>query len=267
MTSAYPPPGHVLRRLALEVEPAGDDAVRLTFPVWDGLLHPQGGVRAGVVVTAVDVAGGMLAARTVHPDWIATSGLSLDQRRPATTGPVEVVARVLRAGRTAVVLDHDVHDAQGPVGTGTMTFTRLVRREGNPEITEGPTQGRAVFASDGPLPEPITQAVGLVVDPDAATASLELTDTVRNSLGSVQGGMLGLVAEAAAEAVGEQELGGRARTADLSLDYVAVAKQGPVRGVAEVIRATASSVRARVTVTDEGADRLAVIAHATVIPA
>jgi acyl-coenzyme A thioesterase PaaI-like protein len=255
----------VLRRLRLEVEPVGESGARLTFPVWDGLLHPLGGVRTGVVVTAIDVAGGMLAARAAHPDWIATAGLSVDQSRPVATGRAEVTVEVLRAGRTAVVLSHEVADGDGWVGAGTMTFTRLHRREGNPEVPAGLPPGKAVFASDGPLPEPLTEAVGLRVDPATATAELDLTDTVRNSLGSVQGGMLGLVAEAAAEAAGSAALGSPARVLDLALDYVAVARIGPVRAVAEVVRVDGPAARVRVRVDDIGADRLAVIAHAGVV--
>jgi acyl-coenzyme A thioesterase PaaI-like protein len=210
----------------------------------------------------------MLAARVVHPDWIATSGLSVDQARPAAAsgeGHVEIRVEVLRAGRTAVVLAHEVADGDGRVGSGTMTFTRLHRREGNPQVPADLPRGKAVFASDGPLPEPVIEAVGLRVDQAAATAELDLTDTVRNSLGSVQGGMLGLVAEAAAEAAGSSALRSPARVLDLALDYVAVARTGPVRAVAEVVRVDGPAARVRVRVDDVGAGRLAVIAHAGVV--
>lgn len=275
MPDEYPPPGHVLRQLALSIIPTGEGAAAVEFPVWPQLCHPAGGVRAGVLVTAIDVSGGVLTARAVHPDWIATSSLSMVQRRPATEGTVRIDTRVLRAGRTAVVLGYEVADGRGPVAVGTMDFSRLHRREGNPDITAAGLQVEPTrFATDGPAPDdPIVDHVGLRRDVGAVgVAELDLTDRVRNSLGAVQGGMLGLVAEAAAESVGAAALGcPTARTVDLTLDYVAVANTGPVRGEAEVVRvdgaAPLGAARCRVEITDLGSGRLVTVALATVVPA
>lgn len=266
MPHEYPPPGHVLRQLAVEVHPAGDGAVELRCPVHPGVLHPAGGVRCGVLATAADVAGGLLSARTVFPDWIATAALTLDQLRPTVDdGDLRLPTRVLRAGRSMAVLGFDVLDRLGTVGHGTMTFTRLARRDTNPELPgDGPRSGPATFAADPPAAEPLPALAGVRLV-DIGVAELDLTDVVRNSLGSVQGGMLGLVAEMAAETAGASELGRAARTLDLGLDYVAVARQGPVRARAVVVRSSDDWARCRVEVVDTGQERLAVVAHATVV--
>jgi uncharacterized protein (TIGR00369 family) len=247
--------------MALEVVPV-DEGLRMRFPAWPALCHPDGGVRTGIVVTAADVVGGMMAARSAHPDWIATSGLNLDQRRPACGGMVQVDCRVLRVGRTAVVLDHEVRDDKGEVGHGTMMFSRLVRRDHNPTMAEA-AAGPVRFATDGPVSdEPIADQVGVRnIEPGAV--ELDLTDVVRNSMGTVQGGMLALVSELAAESATAAQVGARARVLDLSLDYVHTAKVGPVRAVAEVVRLDGRTARLRVEVHDAGAERLSVIAHAT----
>ena len=66
----------------------------------------DGGVRAGVLATLVDVVGGAIAARVLPPDWMATADLALQ-----LVGPVRGAvgarpgARSLRRGRTTLVVE------------------------------------------------------------------------------------------------------------------------------------------------------------------
>lgn len=257
----------MLRQLGIEVTPSGDDAVDLILATDGVARRPDGRVDPAAIATAVDVAGGLLTARAVHPDWIATSSLSVDLRRPADVGggSARVRATVLRAGRSAVVVGHRVFDDRGEVGVGTLTFSRLERREGNPDVqVDGPRSGSVRFVSDPTTPGGLDELVGCEAAGDGS-ASLALTDRVRNSLGAVQGGMVALVAERAAEAVASANGWRQPTCVDLALDYVGVARSGPIRAVAAVVRRGADHLRLRVEVTDEGAGRLAAVAAVSVI--
>ena len=74
------------------------------------MLDDHGRVRAGILATLVDAIGGGLAAYAAAPGWIATADLdlqligALDRRRPT----VDAIGRVLRAGRSTVVIAVDL---------------------------------------------------------------------------------------------------------------------------------------------------------------
>src|SRR5262249_19422994 len=103
--AVYPPDHHLLRDLALEIEHRHDGTSRGWLSVVPALLDDTGAVRAGVLATIVDMIGGGLAAQTAVPNWIATADLTLHVARRATGPTIETIGRVLRAGRTTIVLD------------------------------------------------------------------------------------------------------------------------------------------------------------------
>ncbi|MDQ1521867.1 MAG: hypothetical protein QOI55_2940, partial [Actinomycetota bacterium] len=161
-TEAYPPAHHLLRDLALDVEHRDDGTSAAWLTVVPELLDDTGGVRAGVLATVVDMIGGGLSAFVAAPNWIATADLTLHLVRAATGGTLEATARVLRAGRTTVVLEVDLRDARDLVGVATMTFSVLPRREDNPVITFSAATPRTTLVLPGSgFRSPILDELGL----------------------------------------------------------------------------------------------------------
>ena len=244
---------------------------------------PDGGVRAGVLATLVDVVGGSAALRSLHPDWMATADLTLQIVRPAVGPYVEARAAVLRRGRTTLVVealvfdvDHDGSDMDpdgpGPVGSPTawasMTFAVLPGRE---TTSVGDVSSelphRWSFTGAG-LDGPVTDALSISVD-DAASGlvSLPVHDYLRNSFGAVQGGVMATLGEVATEAMvgADRAFPGVPVVTDLQVAYLSLGRIGPIVSRSRRLDAGAgtSTGSAVVELLDQGAGgRLTTVVNA-----
>ncbi len=277
--AGYPPANHILGDLGIEAEVTSLTEASVRIPVSPHLTGPDGGVRAGVLATLVDVVGGAVAIRSVLPDWMATADLTLQLVGPAVGPFVEARATMVRRGRTtlvveALVVNTDGHgadagfEASGPdwpsdevVAWATMTFTILPGRSATRSLAvpeEPPV--RWVF-DGGHLDRPVVEALSVkVVDAEAGVVSLPVHPYAANSFGAVQGGVMAMVAEvAAAEALGSSlGVGGRAMVVtDLQVSYLALGRVGPIESRTTVFDGAAGAPprSAVVEVFDTGADR------------
>lgn len=262
----YPPPHHVLRALGYSVVHRPDLTSTARLPVGPHLLGGSGEVATGALATLVDATGGGLAALAARPDWIATSGLTLHLYGPVRAEHVAAQARVVRRGRTTVVLAVDLlADADRPVGTATMTFALLPRRDANPvmPVLDRPVHHGFAPFDDTPPPD-LDTAIGVEVGPDSARAPVH--PFVINTLGAMQGGVVAtLIARAATEAA-TRRLGDPTVCVDLAIDYLALGKHGPVRAEAHPVRTEPEWVQSEVAVHDEGADgRRTAVARAVAV--
>ncbi|MFM8238036.1 MAG: PaaI family thioesterase, partial [Actinomycetota bacterium] len=200
----YPPARHLLRDLCLSFAPGADGhSRRVWLPVVPGIRTDAGRglVRMGAIATLVDVLGGGLAATAAAPDWFATADLTVhlgDTREPGDR--IEAHGRVLRTGRTTVVMEVDLLRAVGTgLGIATMTFAVLPRRDSNPVMPAAPADEVTTMAlPDSGLDGTLVDAIGVRII-DAAPGSVEapVTDWVRNSMGALQGGAVATLAEVA----------------------------------------------------------------------
>ena len=137
-TGGYPPPGHFLGDLGFRTELLGDTGALGRTRVTRFVAGADGGARAGVLATLVDVVGGLLGVRVLQPDWMATADLTLQLVRPATGPFVEARADLVRRGRTTMVIEALVFNvaedgtevlgpdgASAPVAWSTTTFAVL----------------------------------------------------------------------------------------------------------------------------------------------
>jgi uncharacterized protein (TIGR00369 family) len=255
MTS-YPPEHHVLRDLRLSFDVRGDDSTRAWMPVVAEICGADGAVRAGALATLVDVVGGGLAASTAQPNWIATADLTLHLTAAATGGTVEARARVLRAGRTTVVIEVDLLCDARPIGIATMSFAVLSRRDVNPDLSTARPEGPSTMATGtSRLPAPLFDMLGIeTVDAATGTVELPVRDWAKNSMGALQGGLVGAVVEAAAVAAVRHATGGPLVVTDLQLSYLSFGKVGPLRTSTTVLSADPNHAVARVQVVDAGAE-------------
>jgi len=267
MSTTYPPDRHLLRDLRLSFEHVDARTSRAWMPVVPELTARDGTARAGALATLVDVIGGGLAARVAQPDWIATADLTLHLTGAATAGSVEARGRVAHAGRTTVVIDVDLFDDGGTepqakatrgreIGLATMSFARLPRRVDNPDLADSMTTGASSMAlpSSG-LQASLLDEIGVAVV-DAASGAVEtpVRDWSRNSLGSMQGGAVAAVIDAAAEAAATVASVDAVVVSDLQLTYLALARVGPIRTRAEVLDVRPGVVVTRVELIDTGSD-------------
>jgi len=284
--AGYPPPVHLLGDLGMEAELTTETTARVRTRASPQVASADGGVRIGVLATLVDIVGGAIAARVLHPDWMATADLSIGLIGPPVGAWVEARGSVLRRGRTTLVIealvvavDEDGNDVvvdgrvADPVAWASMTFAVLPAKDPGsavPLTVELPA--RWAFRG-GELASPILDALPVtVLDAAAGRVSVPARPYLHNSFGAVQGGVIALLAEAAgAEALGAaQGRGGSGMVVtDLQIAYLALGKVGPIVSSARVL-ATGTDGRAGAVVElrDAGADdRLTTVANVTAAPA
>lgn len=249
---SYPPERHVLRDLRVFTQRDEEGAVT-GLPVVPELCGPSGDVRAGVLATLVDIAGGELAARSARPEWIATSDLVLHRLRRVLGKQIEARPAVVRRSRQTVVLEVALSDGGAdPLGLATMTFAVVPAREAQRHLAAGDAPPRTEFALPGSgLDAPLVEKLGArCLDAASGRFELELAPYTVNSLGALQGGIAALLVDLAAEAAGGKALGSRCESSDVALNYLALARESPVRTSARVLRAGAFGALVRVETRD-----------------
>jgi uncharacterized protein (TIGR00369 family) len=244
VTQNYPPARHMLRDLQFSFEHDDNDTSRAWMPIVAEVCDATGSVRAGVLATLVDVIGGGLASSVAHPNWIATADLTVHVVGRVEAGAtVEARGRVLRAGRTTVVLEVDLaDDAEREFGVATMSFSVLPRRDSNPDVSESMRRERTTMATTSSrLTEPIHDALGAqIVD---GAIEVPVTDWAKNSMDAMQGGLVALLADLA----GERALASAVN--DLHIVYLGFGRVGPIRAQAQRLGSRA----ARIEIFDTGA--------------
>ncbi len=255
---AYPPAHHLLRDLALDVEHGGDGTSRAWLTVVPEVLDDRGRVRAGVLATVVDMIGGGLAAHAAAPNWIATADLTLHVVGAATGDKMRASARVLRAGRTTVVMEVELGDDRAgaaPFGYATMTFSVLARRHDNPVITLDASTPRTSLVLPGSgFEAPVLDALGVdVVDAAAGVVDVPVTDYSRNSLGALQGGVVAIAVDVAAEAALRTACDAPVTVTDMQLTYLALVRD-TLRTTTQVLHATPTFGSAFVDLVDVGGE-------------
>ena len=237
----------------------GDDNVsRAWLPIVPEVCGDDGGVRAGAVATLVDTVGGGLAAAVTQPDWIATADLSLHLTAAPADGSVVATARVLRAGRTTVVLEVALeHEGDSNIGLSTMSFSVLPRRDTNPDIGDLRSSGPSTMAlPSSALDGPYLEQLGVrVVDAAAGVVEVPVTEWSSNSMGAFQGGAVAAILEAAGEAALRAATGEPLVVTDLQITFLAFGRIGPLRTCAADLEAGDGFGTARVVLTDAGTGR------------
>ena len=239
----HPPDDYALRDLEIESWLEALDHAHAEMAISPAARDASGAVAMGSLVTLVDLACARVTFAAAHPHWIATADLSLSTTRRPTDGVVRADCRVVRAGSKLIVAEVDL----GDVGTALATFVRIPKEASLVErALSGIGDRTKMDLFTPPLTISLIERMGLrIID---GSAELDRTPYVGNSIGTINGGMLGyLVAAAAEEATG---MG----TADLTLRYLGQTKVGPARATATVIRRSAEHAVSDVAVRDAGAD-------------
>jgi uncharacterized protein (TIGR00369 family) len=276
IATEYPPDNHILRDLRVCLEFQGKGRAAIRAPVVPEIRTEEGSLQVGAVATLIDVLGGALTVRAVHPDWIATASLSVHLTGRVVSDTIAAAGEVIRAGRTMAIIDVDIREEDDDpsmqsrsIGTAMMTFSRLPRREDTPEVqVDMDTPGTFDFAADGSgLDRHYRDAAGVrVLDKRAGVAEIEMTDYVRNSVRVLQGGMIAVLADVAGEIAARNAVGQPLTTKDLAIHYLSQGKRGPFQTRARVLRTTDDTALTRVEVIDRGIeDRVIAVAMNTAV--
>ena len=254
----------MLRDLCIELVVTGTESATIQAPVVPETCSDNGVLYVGLLATLVDVLGGVIAIPAVSPDWISTSNLSIHTTRHVMSGRISAEGRVLRCGRTSVVVAVDIlaeniamPQERTLAGFATITYSRLpgsktklkMKDAGNPhEIVRFSLKGQGLDKS-------FVQKTGIrVQDGPAGRLALEMDDYVRNSLGSLQGGMTALLADLAGRHAACHTTGKTGETRDLVIHYMSPGIKGPFQTTADVLRMDRHSALSRIRVLDQGND-------------
>jgi acyl-coenzyme A thioesterase PaaI-like protein len=266
----YPPERHFLRDLNSATWQVTAQRVLMTAPLTDGYRNAAGAAALGFLAAMVDIAAAPVALIAGAPDWTATQDMSLHAAGWLTEGPAVVDARLERVGRNTVIVSVDVYDGAGTTdweelgvaidagrleltAKGLLTFARIPRSASASASVFDPASlvgQRRSMAPDHPVEGTMLERIGVeVVDAAGAAVEIAHSDYVRNSFGTINGGVLGAVFQAAAEAARP----GLVAT-DLQIHYLSQVTAGPARTSGTVSRDVAGHSIVSLRAVDAGND-------------
>jgi uncharacterized protein (TIGR00369 family) len=223
-----------------------DDAVIGRIPVADHTRGAGGGLRGGVLLTAVDAVGGLACGVASLPNWIVTTNLMVRMGTLDHVGPLRLDAELLRMGKAAAVATVDVRDEGADdrrVAHGILTTAVLTPAGGPPRLT------RPVHLTPVSTAAPLEATFG--IDPSTGPVTvLRVRDGIRNRWGILHGGAVALLADVAATRV----VGGRAAAADTVLHYLRPVRTGPVEARCSIAGQRIDGAVVIVSVRDLGND-------------
>jgi acyl-coenzyme A thioesterase PaaI-like protein len=219
----------------------------------DALRGGSGLPRPSVLATIADCIAGIPACLVTRPRLAVT--LDIAVRMVATGGGdhLLVAGEIIKQGRSTVASEVRFTDAATTelVGISYLTFMASPRPQDQvPQIARG-------MRTTGPMPIPFPEYVGTrVVAP--GRVEVDLTPFVMQASRSLQGGVVALIGELAAESLtGSPAL-------DLDVRYLTAVRVGPGRATATAV----GRGQVRVEVRDGGnEDRLAALIFVRVDPA
>ncbi len=261
----YPPDDHILRDLHILLKPQGNQEATIRAPVIQEMCTDQGTLSVGVMAALIDFLGGWLAINTIYPDWIATASMCLHTTARIGSGTIVGVGSVIRAGHTNVVIEvglgeETVASSQptASLGSAIMTFSRLPRKHDTPEMENGAEKSMQPVSftpRESGLSQPFIEKAGIrFPDEGAGVVEVSMSPYLRNSFGSLHGGITAILTDLAGQGAARKATGKKMITSDLDIHYLSQGKTGPFQTRTNVLRQTDSNVLTRVELIDQGAD-------------
>ena len=188
-------------------------------------------LRTSVLATWADIVCGKLAVVALSPRVPATLELGLDlYREPVGLTELRAIGRVVKAGRSVVVSTTELFDGGGaPVGVAHGSFMMA------PGVLDHFDDLHLDLPDLGPLTVPFAERAGCTREAPGV-ASIPLPPGGGNAAGTLNGGLLALVAEEAAlSAGGARSAGGASGLSHLALRYLRPVRVGPAVAGAEIV--------------------------------
>ncbi|HVN50204.1 MAG TPA: PaaI family thioesterase [Acidimicrobiales bacterium] len=243
-----------------------DGELVLELTPQEATLH-HGVIRASALSFVVDAAAGIVLDRDTDA-WTLTTDLSLRLRPLPAPEVVRSRSRVLRqGGRSSSCLVELTTGDGAPVGSGVAGFARVPRRPGDPpKPPMTPERAPDLLGRGELLARPLREEAGIeVLDPHDGVVQVAVTPELRNPAGTLQGAMVALVAEAAAEDLVATRFGSPVVVVDLDVRYLAQAQVGPVR-TRSTLLGDGPDAPVQVELVDTAADRVTTLVYARAVP-
>ena len=182
---------------------------------------------------------------------------------------IDATNTILRQGRrTATCLVELRTDKGAPIATGAIGFTKIPRKATDPPKPNVPIGHIPVlFRDPGTLAHPLREEAGIeVIDAAQGVVQVEVTAALRNPAGTLQGAMVALVAEAAAEDLLATRFESPVVVTDLDLRYLRQAEMGPVRTRSRLL-GTGLDAPVQVELIDISTDQITTLVFARAVAA
>jgi acyl-coenzyme A thioesterase PaaI-like protein len=216
-------------RLGVRARFEGGDLILELRPAEESLHH--GIVRASVLSFVIDVVAGIPLDQDADM-WTLTSDMSVRMRPIPAPERIDATSSILRQGRrSATCLVELKTDHGAPIATGAIGFAKVARKATDPPKPNVPLgQIPLIFRDPTTLTRPLREEAGIqVIDAAEGVVEVEVTPALRNPAGTLQGAMVALLAEAAAEDLMATRFESSFVVTDLDLRYLRKTQVGPVR--------------------------------------
>jgi acyl-coenzyme A thioesterase PaaI-like protein len=235
-------------------------------------LRPQeetqvhGMVRASVLSFVIDVVAGIPLDQDADM-WTLTSDMTVRMRPMPAPARIDATGTILRQSRRSATSLVELRTNQGaPIAAGAIGFTRVPRKATDPPKPNVPLgQTPVIFRDPTPLARPLREEAGIeVIDAAEGIVQVEVTPYLRNPAGTLQGAMVALLAEAAAEDLMATHFESPFVVTELDLRYLRKAQVGPVRTRSRLL-GTGPDAPIQIELIDTSTDEVTTLVYARAV--
>lgn len=243
-----------------------DGALVLELRPQQETLH-HGIVRASVLSFVVDVVAGIPLDQDGDV-WTLTSDMSVRMRPIPAPERIDAMGSILRQGRRSATCLVELTTEKGaPVATGAIGFAKVPRKPSDPPKPNVPLgQTPVIFRDPTTLSRPLREEAGIeVIDASDGVVMVEITPALQNPAGTLQGAMVALLAEAAAEDLMAARFHAPFVVTGLDLRYLRKTQTGPVRTRSRLL-GSGPEASVQVELIDTSVDQITTLVFANVMP-
>jgi acyl-coenzyme A thioesterase PaaI-like protein len=244
----------------------GEDGLVLELTPQEETLH-HGIVRASVLSFVIDVVAGIPLDQDAGM-WTLTTDMTVRMRPVPAPGRIDGSSTILRQGRRSATSRVELVTDRGlPIATGAIGFARVPRRPTDPPKPNVPLgQIPRLFRDPGRLTGMLRDEAGIeVIDADAGAVRVQVTPDLQNPAGTLQGAIVALVAEAAAEDLLAARFGSAFVVTELDLRYLRRTEAGPVITRSRLLGA-GPEAPVEIELVDTSTGAITTLVYATAVP-
>jgi acyl-coenzyme A thioesterase PaaI-like protein len=245
----FDPTPTFLVELGLRRRPGGDGALAEAAAAPSLCWPGTGLIRTSVLATYADIVCGELAHQLSGDRVPLTLDLTVRRLRLAAVPSLLLEGRIVKAGSTVVQTEAWVQDPDGGPALAVVHLGFMASPR--PQDIDVDIQAMRAAPPRPVMTTPLPERVGCrVVEP--GVVELDLAPYVSNPTGTIQGGMVALLGELAAESARPGQI-----AIELDVRYLSATRVGPARATGRVLTGGDDESVVRVEIRDVGnQDRL-----------
>jgi len=249
-------------RLGVAARLEDDHLILELRPQEETLLH--GIVRASVLSFVIDVVAGIPLDQDADM-WALTSDMTIRMRPIPAPERIDATSVILRQSRRSATSLVELRTDEGaPIANGAIGFTKVPRKATDPPKPNVPLgQVPVIFRDPTTLARPLREEAGIeVIDAAAGIVQVDVTPDLRNPAGTLQGAMVALLAEAAAEDLMATRFESPFVVTALDLRYLRKTQIGPVRTRSSLL-GTGPDAPVQIELIDTSIDEITTLVYAS----